>query len=53
MTLGSHPEPEARGGTWEKPPAQGQGQQPGGVVATQAQEGLEELSNVEGQERLR
>ena len=53
VTLRSHPEPEARGGTWEKPPAQGQGQQPGGVVATQAQEGLEELSNVEGQERLR
>ena len=35
--------------------AQGQGQRPGGatpgVVAVQAQEGLEELSHVEGQER--
>ena len=37
--------------------ARGQGQQPGGaargVVAAQAQEDLEELSHVEGQERWR
>ena len=47
---------EARGGDLEEPPgAQGQGRWPGGatqgVVAAQAQEGLEELSHVEGQER--
>ena len=36
--------PEARGGSWEdKPHVQG-------AVAAQAQEGLEELSYVEGQE---
>ena len=40
VTLRSHPEPEARGGSWEEPPgAQGQGQRPGGatggVVAAQ------------------
>ena len=43
----------ARGGDLEEPPgAQGQGRWPGGatqgVVAAQAQEGLEELSHVEG-----
>ena len=43
-------------GSREKPPrAQGQGWQLGGatqgVVAAQAQEGLEELCNVEGQEQ--
>ena len=50
----SYPEPEARGG-WEEPPlARGQG--PGrsthvqGAVAALAQEGLEELYHVEGQE---
>ena len=49
MTLRSHPEPEARGGSWEEPPmpARGEGRRPGGatrgVVAVQAQEGLEEL----------
>ena len=53
----SSPEPEARGG-WEKPPhAQSQGQRPGGAtrgaVAAQVQEGLEEVSPVEGQERWR
>ena len=37
-----HPEPEARGGSWEEPPKE---------LAEQAQEGLEELSHVEGQER--
>ena len=47
--------PEARGGDPEEPPrARSQGWQPGGetrgVVAAQAQEGLEELSHVEGQE---
>ena len=51
----SHLTPEARDGDPEEPPrAQGQGQQLGGAtrgaVATQAQEGLEELSHVEGQE---
>ena len=52
----SHLAPEARGGDPEEPPiARGQGQWPGGAtrgaVAAQAQEGLEELSHVEGQER--
>ena len=40
----SYPASEARGGGWEEQPhAQG-------VVAVRAQEGLEELSHVEGQE---
>ena len=54
--------PEARRGDPEEPPrAQGQGPQLGGAtharsqgreaVAEQAQQGLEELSHVEGQER--
>ena len=51
----SHLAPEARGGDLEEPPgARGQGQQLGGAtwgaVAAQAQEGLEELSHLEGQE---
>ena len=51
----SHLAPEARGGDPEEPPhARGQGPQRGGAtqgaVAVQAQEGLEELSQVEGQE---
>ena len=38
------PKPEARGGGWEEqPPVQG-------AVAARAQEGLEKLSHVEGQE---
>ena len=48
---------EARVGGWEEPPhARGQGWRPGrsthiqGAVAVVAQEGLEELSHVEGQE---
>ena len=50
--------PEARGGDLEEPPgAQGQGWQTGGatrgVVAAQAQEGLEELSHIECQEPWR
>ena len=50
--------PEARGGDPEEPPrAPGQERQLGGAmqgaVAEQAQEGLEELSHVEGQERWR
>ena len=54
----SHLTPEARGGDLEEPPrAQGQGPRPGGatqvVVAVQAQEGLEEVSHVEGQEQRR
>ena len=50
--------PEARGGSWEEPPrARGQGRQLGeatrGAMAAQAQDGLEELSHVEGQEQRR
>ena len=37
----SNPTPEARGGGWEDQPH---------AVAARAQEGLEELSHVEGQE---
>ena len=56
-TLRSHLEPEATCGSWEEPPtpkarASGGGATRG-VVAEQAQEGLEELSHVEGQERRR
>ena len=40
----SYPTPEARGGGWEDQP------HIQGAVAAQAQEGLEELSHVEGQE---
>ena len=52
----SHIAPEARGGDPEEPPwARGQGRQLGGAtrgaVAAQAQEGLEELSHIEGQEQ--
>ena len=52
----SHLAPEARGGDPKKPPgARGQGRQlrgaTQGVVAAQAQESLEELPQVEGQER--
>ena len=51
----SHLAPEARGSDPEGPPrARGQGRQlggaTGGAVAEQAQEGLEELLHVEGQE---
>ena len=60
VTLRSHPEPEARGGSWEEPPtpeAAARGRQRGratpGAVAEQAQDGLEEVSHVEGQERWR
>ena len=49
--------PQARGGGWEElPHAWGQGQWPEGpthAVAAWAQEGLEELSHVEGQEGRR
>ena len=52
VTLKSHPEPEARGSSWEEPPTPEA--RAGGAtrraVAAQAQEGLEELSHVEGQE---
>ena len=50
------PKPEARGGRQEEPPhARGQRQWLGGPtprlrVAAQAQEGLEDLSHIEGQE---
>ena len=58
MTLRSHPKPEARSGSWEEPHtsearAGSQGGATGGAVAAQAQEGLEELSHIEGQERER
>ena len=60
VTLRSHPKPEARGGSWEEPPtpeAAARGRQRGratpGAVAEQAQDGLEEVSHVEGQERWR
>ena len=56
VTLRSHPMPEARGGSWEEQPMPEAGassqEEPRGVVAAQAQEGLEELSHVEGQEWL-
>ena len=41
------PKPEARGGGWEDQP------HVQGAMAAQAQEGLEELSHVEGKEGLR
>ena len=43
----SNPTPEARGGGWEDQP------HVQGAMAAQAQEGLEELSHVEGKEGLR
>ena len=42
--VSSHPTPEARGSGWEEQP------HIQGVVAARVQEGLEELSHVEGQE---
>ena len=54
-TLRSHPEPEARGGSWEEPPrprpgpADGRSNPSSGGCAGTG--GLEELSQVEGQER--
>ena len=49
------PESEVRGGLEKPPRARGQGQRSGeamrGAVAAWAQEGLEELSHIEGQER--
>ena len=57
---GSYPASELRGNGLEKPPCiQGQGRRRGrsthvqGAVAALAQEGLEELSHVEGQEGRR
>ena len=57
VTLRSHPEPEARGGSWEEPPtpearAGGWEEQlrSSGCTGTG---GLEELSHVEGQEQRR
>ena len=57
VTLRSYPEPKARGGSWKEPPtpearARSQEEQPRSSTA-QAQEGLEELSHVEDQERWR
>ena len=53
VTLRSHPEPEAWGCSWEKPPTPEAGRITRGAVAARAQEGLEELSHIEGQERWR
>ena len=57
MTLRSHPEPEARGGTLEEPPTPkvraGSGRSNPRSGGCAAQKGLEELSHVEGQERWR
>ena len=60
VTLRSHPTPEARAATGSNnpmPKARGGGQEGQshvqGVVAVRAQEGLEELSQVEGQEGQR
>ena len=57
MAKRSHPASKARDGGQEEPPhAQCQGQRPGrsthfqGVVGALVQEGLEELSHIEGQE---
>ena len=57
MTLRSHPELEARGGSWEVPPtpeARTGGREEQShtqrTVAAWAQEGLEEPSHIEGQE---
>ena len=53
VTLRSHQEPKDRGGSWEEPStpeARAHGATRG-AVAAQTQEGLEELSHVEGQER--
>ena len=57
VTLRSHPEPEARGGSWSSHPCPrpwpaARRSNPR-AVAEQAQEGLEELSHVESQERRR
>ena len=43
----SNPMPEARGGAWEDQP------HVQGAMAARAQEGIEELSHVEGQEGRR
>ena len=57
VTLRSHPEPEAMGGSWEEPPTPearaGGRRSTRGAVAEQAQEGLEEPSHVEGWEQQR
>ena len=54
MTLRSHAKPEARGGSWEEPPTPearaGAGRSNPRSGGCAAQEGLEELSHVEGQE---
>ena len=60
MAERSYPQSEVRGGSWEKllqaptPEDRGSGREDQpcvqGVVAAWAQEGLEELSHVEGQE---
>ena len=55
VTLRSHPEPEARGGSWEEPPmpearAGGQEEQPEEWWLRRHRRALEELSHVEGQE---
>ena len=52
VTLRSHTEPKARGGSWEEPStpeARAHGATRG-AVAAQVQEGLKKLSHIEGQE---
>ena len=55
VTLRSHPEPGAGDSSWEEPPTPearaGSREEQPEELAVQAQAGLEELSNVEGQER--
>ena len=60
VTLRSHPEPEAKGGSWEESPtpeARGGSREEQshvqGAVATRVQESLEELFHVQGQEGQR
>ena len=54
VTLRSHAKPEARGGSWEEPPTPearaGAGRSNPRSGGCAAQEGLEKLSHVEGQE---
>ena len=47
VTLKSHPEPEAKGGSWEEPPMP----EARACSWEEHPEGLEELSHVEGQEQ--
>ena len=48
VTLGSHPEPEARGSSWEEPPTPeaGREEEPEEQWSVQVQEGLEDLFHI-------